>query len=32
VWAVSGRRGLSIIAEQFVAHPSCERLTIDHFA
>jgi hypothetical protein len=32
VWAVSGRRGLSVIAEQFVAHPSCESLAVDHFA
>jgi hypothetical protein len=32
VWAVSGRRGLSVICEQFVVHPSGANLSIDYFA
>jgi hypothetical protein len=32
VWAVSGRRGLSLICEQVVAHPSAANASIDYFA
>jgi len=32
IWAVSGRRGLSMICEQFVAHPSDTAMQIDYFA
>jgi len=32
VWAVSGRRGLSLICEQFVAQPSAANMSIDYFA
>jgi hypothetical protein len=32
IWAVSGRRGLSIICEQFVVHPSGASATLDYFA
>ena len=32
VWAVSGRRGLSLICEQFVAQPSGATLPVDYFA
>jgi hypothetical protein len=32
VWAVSSRRGLSVICEQFVAHPSGATLSVDYFA
>jgi hypothetical protein len=32
VWAVSGRRGMSVICEQFVAHPSGADVTVDYFA
>jgi hypothetical protein len=32
VWAVSGRRGLSLICEQFVAQPSAANVSIDYFA
>jgi hypothetical protein len=32
IWAVSGRRGLSVICEQFVAHPSGANLSVDYFA
>jgi hypothetical protein len=32
VWAVSGRRGLSLICEQFVAQPSAANISIDYFA
>jgi hypothetical protein len=32
VWAVSGRRGLSLICEQFVAQPSGASVPIDYFA
>ena len=32
VWSVSGRRGLSLICEQFVVQPSGANMLIDHFA
>jgi hypothetical protein len=32
VWAVSGRRGLSLICEQFVAQPSGATVPVDYFA
>jgi hypothetical protein len=32
VWAVSGRRGLSLVCEQFVAQPSGATIPIDYFA
>jgi hypothetical protein len=32
IWAVSGRRGLSLICEQFVAAPSSTNVIVDHFA
>jgi hypothetical protein len=31
IWAVSGRRGLSLICEQFVAQPSSAGVLVDHF-
>jgi len=32
IWAVSGRRGLSLICEQFVAQPSGATVPVDYFA